>query len=201
MLGLYTFIDWNGNLRTMRASTIHKKVMEASKKSNHNWIAPATDLIYVCTKKNFPVEYSIDIKAAVLNCFASLINSDDDTSYHKKTDIKAVYYAYNSLFGIENETAVKARINFLNGFLLKMRLNSWQFVFHRGDSFTKVCNDWQTAKLNELILIENLNFDKIKDSLEKDFRNVIKVAEENGIFAEDDKREAEIQKKIIRRLS
>lgn len=197
MFELYTFNDWNGNLRIMLASTIHKKVIEDSKQSNYNWIAPAKELINVCTKKNFPIEYSIDIMAAILNCFASLINIDDDTSYCKNTDIQAVYYAYNSLFDVKNETAIKARINFLNGFLSRICWNSWQFLFHQGDSFTKVCNDWQTAKLNELILIKDLNFDKIKVSLEKDFINVIKEAEKNGVFVEDDKRAKEIQKKII----
>ena len=62
MFGLYSFLDWNGNPRTMRASTIHKKVLEASKKSNYGWIASATDLINVCSKKNFPVEYCKFVK-------------------------------------------------------------------------------------------------------------------------------------------
>lgn len=197
MFGIYTFIDWSGTPRTMRASTIHKKVIEASKKSNYNWIASATDLIYVCTKKNFPIEYSIDIKIAVLNCFSSLINSEEDTSYGKKTDIEAVYYAYNSLFDIKKEKVIKARINFLNSFLFRVRRDSWQFMFHHGDSFKKVCTDWQNTKLKELISIKNLDFNKVKDLLEEDFRNVIKIAEEKGIFAEDDKREVEIQRKIM----
>ena len=197
MLGLYTFIDWNGTPRIMRASTIHKKVVDASKKSNYNWITSATDLIYVCTKKNFPVEYAINIKSAVLNCFAVLINSNDYTTKGKKTDIRAVHYAYNSLFGVKNETAIKARRNFLNGFLLNIRLYASAFMFRHGDSFTKVCNDWQATKLNELISVENLNFDEIKEELEEDFIKVIKEAEINGIFAEDDEKEAENRRKII----
>ena len=197
MFGLYSFLDWNGEPRIMRASTIHKKVLESSKKSNYGWIASATDLITVCSKKNFPVEYAIDIKSAVLNCFSVLINSEDDTSKSKKTDIHAVYYAYNSLFGIENENAVNARKNFLNGFLHRIRWNSWQFMFHQGNSFNNVCNEWQNTKFNELIIMENLNFDELKKSLEEDFRKLIKKAEQAGVFIEDDKRNAEIQMRII----
>ena len=197
MFGLYSFLDWNGEPRIMRASTIHKKVLESSKKSNYGWIASATDLITVCSKKNFPVEYAIDIKSAVLNCFSVLINSEDDTSKSKKTDIHAVYYAYNSLFGIENENAVNARKNFLNGFLHRIRWNSWQFMFHQGNSFNNVCNEWQNTKFNELIIMENLNFDELKKSLEEDFRKLIKKAEQAGVFIEDDKRNAEITMRII----
>lgn len=197
MFGLYSFLDWNGEPRIMRASTIHKKVLESSKKSNYGWIASATDLITVCSKKNFPVEYAIDIKSAVLNCFSVLINSEDDTSKSKKTDIHAVYYAYNSLFGIENENAVNARKNFLNGFLHRIRWNSWQFMFHQGNSFNNVCKEWQNTKFNELIIMENLNFDELKKSLEEDFRKLIKKAEQAGVFIEDDKRNAKIQMRII----
>lgn len=195
MFGLYTFMDWHGNFRTMRASTIHKKVGEASRQSNYNWIASATDLINVCNKKGFPIEYSIEIKSTILNCYATLITCEDDTTRRKKTDLKAVYYAYNSLYGIINEKAINARINFLNGFLSKICWNPWQFLIYRGESFLKVCNEWQNSKLKELINLDYINFDEMETLLEEDLAKTIKEAKEAGLFKEDEKIEEEIQKR------
>ena len=114
-----------------------KKVIEASKKSNYNWIASATDLIYICNKKDLPIEYAIDIKVAILNCFATLINSENE-SRGKETDIYAVYHAYNSLYGVENENAIVARKNFLRGFLRKIIFESLCFLAYDTVSYSKI---------------------------------------------------------------
>lgn len=190
MFGLYLLEDWNGSLRLMRASKIHKKVMDKSQKSNYNWIASATDLISVCEKKKFPQQYSVDIKIAVLNCFSQLINSDNHSTRRKKTDLDAVYYAYNSLYEIQEEKAIKARTNFLNAFLLHITLCRYTFLF-RGKSYHKYCAEWRNKKFNELFSKADINFPYLKTILEKEFQDAIDLAEKEGIFREDDKKAQE----------
>lgn len=181
MFGLYTFMDWSGTPRTMRATTIHKKVIEASKKSNYNWIASATDLVDICNKKDFPMEYAIDIKVAILNCFAALINSENE-SKGKETDIYAVYQAYNSLYGIENENILAARNNFLRGFLRKITLESLSFLAYDIESYFKIYREWSGKKVNELLSIKDINFAAIKNLLTQEFETYLNTKVKEGIL-------------------
>lgn len=181
MFGIYTFMDWGGNPRIMRAETIHKKVIEDSKKSNYNWIASATDLICICDKKDFPIEYAIDIKIAILNCFATLINSEKE-SRGKATDINAVYHAYNSLYGIENENVIDARKNFLKGFLKKITLESLLFLVYDTKSYSKIYCEWCEKKVNELISIKEINFPSIKVVLMKEFKTLLNNKQKEGVL-------------------
>ena len=180
MFGLYNFIDWNGNPRTMHAKTIHRKVMEASKNSNYNWIASATELIYLCDKKDFPLEYAIDIKVAVLNCFATLINSENDQSRSEETDIYAVYYAYNSLYDVKYEKAIEARMNFLQSYLKSITVNSLLFLTYDIKNYTNIFYEWQDIKIKELISLKELNFDTIKPLLINDFKALLKSKVKEG---------------------
>lgn len=184
MFGLYLFEDWNGNLCIMRASKIHKNVMDISKKTNYNWLTSAENLINVCNKKKFPAEYAIDIKVAILNCFAQLINN----SHIKKEDLDAVNIAYNSLYKIQEDKAIKARTNFLNAFLMHITYHRFTFLL-RGESYYNYCEKWRERKFKELFCEENLNFSNLEITLESDFENTILIADEKGIFSEDDKKE------------
>jgi len=181
MFGLYTFMDWSGTPRTMRATTIHKKVLEASKKSNYNWITSATDLIYICNKKGFPIEYAIDIKVAILNCFATLINSEKE-SRGKETDIYAVYHAYNSLYVVENENVITARKNFIRGFLRKITLESLSFLAYDTESYSKIYREWCERKSDELISIKEINFPAIKVLLIQDFKTLLNSKQKEGVL-------------------
>lgn len=184
MFGLFLIEDWNGNIRLMRASNIHKKVMDKSKKSNYNWIASATDLISVCEKKKFPEKYATDIKIAVLNCFSQVMLTDRESN-EKETDLEAVYYAYNSLYETKSEKAIKARSNFLNSFLLYITSCNYKFLF-RGELYHKYCNEWRNAKFQKLINEQNINFEQLKIVLEKEFDDAIQKADEDKIFVSDD---------------
>lgn len=200
MFGLYAFMDWNGTPRIMRASTIHKRVMEDSEKSNFGWIASATDLVYVSSKEGFPIRYSIDIKAAVLNCFSVLINSDNIDTITKETDMKAVYYAYNSLFNIQDNIAIEARKQFLSSYLTRITWDTHLFLAHRGETFMNITSKWHEEKLKELSSNENINFSQMKQILTQNYINTIKKAEIEGLFEKEDAEEAEKQRKKIEKM-
>lgn len=185
MFGLYLLKDWYGNLHLMSASKIHKQVMEQSQNSNYDWIASATDLISVCEKKNFPKHFEIDIKTAILNCFSQLINCDNDSTRGKKTDLNAVYYAYNSLYEIQDERVIEARAKFLTAFLLQITLSRYTDSV-KGKTYHEYCIEWRNKQFDELFSKTDINFSSLKTKLEKEFQNSIAIATKTGIISKDD---------------
>ena len=191
MFNLYILEDWCGTPYIMSSSKIHKRVMDDSSKSNYNWIASATDLINVCNKKKFPEEKANDIKAAILNCYSSLMWSEDDYSKRKKTDLNAVYFAYNSLYGVEDEKVIKARTRFLKSFLSLVTRSSFLFIAHHGENFRNARKEWINHKFNNLFAQEQIEFASLFSLLKNDFRKKIEQLEESGLFDEEDKIEQE----------
>lgn len=191
MFNLYILEDWCGTPHIMSSSKIHKRVMDDSSKSNYNWIASATDLINVCNKKNFPEEKANDIKAAILNCYSSLMCSEDDYSRRKKTDLNAVYFAYNSLYGVEDEKVIQARTRFLKSFLSLVTRSSFLFIAHHGENFRNARKEWINHKFNNLFAQEQIEFASLFSLLKNDFRKKIEQLEESGLFDEEDRIEQE----------
>lgn len=191
MFNLYILEDWCGTPHIMSSSKIHKIVMDDSSKSNYNWIASATDLINVCNKKKFPEEKANDIKAAILNCYSSLMWSEDDYSRRKKTDLNAVYFAYNSLYGVEDEKVIQARTRFLKSFLSLVTRSSFLFIAHHGENFRNARKEWINHKFNNLFAQEQIEFASLFSLLKNDFRKKIEQLEESGLFDEEDKIEQE----------
>lgn len=191
MFNLYILKDWYGTPHIMSSSRIHKKIMDDSSKSNYNWIASATELVNVCNKRNFPEEKANDIKVAILNCYSSLIWSEDDYSRREKTDLDAVYFAYNSLYGVKDEKVVQARARFLSSFLSLTSYSSLIGLFHHGENFRNAKREWEKQKFNELFAEEQVDFANLFSVLKFDFSQRMKLLEESGVFAEEDKIEQE----------
>lgn len=51
--------------------------MKQSKVSNYDWLASADELVDVCNRKGFNRKYAIDIKCAILNCYAILFHRSE----------------------------------------------------------------------------------------------------------------------------
>lgn len=184
---LYLLKGWNGLSYLMSAKKIHKKVMDQCEKSNYDWIASATDLVLVCESKKFPKTYAIDIKIAILNCFSELRN-DENRGGRKESDLNAVEYAFNSLYEIQDEKAIKARINFLYSFLLSIAhcqepLNEYII---RGDLYYEYRQKWCDKKVKTLILEKDIDFYCLSQKLKKEFRDAVEFADRDGVFFEDD---------------
>lgn len=67
----YTFITQYGTIQQMTAKKFCERILEYSK-SNYNWIAPISEIVRICKLPDFPEEYSLIIKIAVLNSFANI---------------------------------------------------------------------------------------------------------------------------------
>lgn len=191
MFDLYILEDRYGTPHLMSSSKIHKKIMNDSSKSNYDWIASATELINVCNKRNFPEEKANDIKVAILNCYSSLMWSEDNSSRREKADLDAVYFAYNSLYGIKDEKVIQARARFLSSFLALTSYSSLVGLFHLGENFRNAKREWEKQKFDELFTEEQIDFANLFSILKNDFSQRIEQLEESGFFAEEDKVEQE----------
>ena len=63
--------------------------------------------------------------------------------------------------------------------------------YHAGPTYDKIHEDWKKAKFEEYIVKEKIDFNDMVETLAADFIEVVKKAELNGDFEEDDRRLAE----------
>ena len=181
MFGLFLVRDWYYKIHIMSANQLRDRVIEDSKKSNYNWIAPAKELLSVCNKVGFDKNCAVDIKIAILNCYADLLNYGDVSK-----DIIYVYKAYNQLFG--EEKAINARELFLRAYLRKTTEGSSIFPRHPGEAFHNFNEQWKSKIINDLSHKKNINFIQLMAPLKKEYDNLVKIEETKGTFKESDEK-------------
>ena len=181
-------------MHRMTAKQLCERIKQDSK-SDYNWISPARELVRVCKLPGFPIECAIIIKVAILNCFANIehrANTGGDRYYTDPSDAKAVEYCYNSLYGVDAEEAVSARARYLTEMIT---MASYTRVFdshyHPGPTYRKLREDWSKSKFEEYTSKKNVDFKKLVESLKEEFIEIIKKAESNGDFEEDEKKDQE----------
>lgn len=188
----YTISTWYGEELELTAKKIYEMVLEDSK-SNYNWFASASELVGVCQNPSFPIQFAIPIKIAILNCFANIeyegncgfgrnvINSDDE---------KAITECYTSLYDIDLEEAMLARKHYLTEVISKASYVPMLFdpLYHPGPTFRKLREEWISSKVEKYISQKTIDFKQLIGELHSDFAEMIKTAEANGEFSEDEKR-------------
>lgn len=201
----YVVTDHLGSTHKLTAKELCDRVLEDSSKSDYNWIAPARELVRICTNSDFPVEYALTIKIAILNCFANIehkVNCGSDRYITDPADQESVQYCYNSLYGINKEDAILARNRFLTEVIHAISyIRIFDPLHHPGPTFIKLCEDWNNSKFEEYISKKNINFKELAESLRVNLADVIKTAELNGDFAEDEKKDKESWNNFFKRLN
>lgn len=199
----YAVKGWNGRTYVLTARQLYERILEDSK-SDYNWIAPATELVRVCNKKDFPEWEATVIKTIILNCFANLELKRKCSSRGKPTDKQAVYSCYHSLQGIEDERMIKVREKYLKAVIEATTNNTerqLRYSYYMGPCYVKVCKEWAKEKFEEWRSKEDIDFDQLKKYLYADFDKALKKAEEAGAFEEDDRKERERTRKFMESLS
>lgn len=200
----YSVTGHHGEIYRMTAKQLCERVIEDSK-SDYNWIAPARELVKVCKKIDFPEEYALTIKIAILNCFANIehwANCGGEHYIDNQEDKKAVQYCYNSLYGIDTEEASLARKRYLTEMINSViEVRVFDPLYHPGSTFRKLREDLGSSKFEEYISKKNIDFDKLVEILKSDFAEIVKAAETNGDFVEDEKKERESRKIFFQRLN
>lgn len=168
----------------LTANQLYNKIMKDCK-FDYNWIAPASELVRICRKESFPEEYANDIKIAILNCFAKLELITDDEVRCLDEDYEAVRFCYNSL-NKEEEKIIKAKQNYLKAVIRSVAFNHYEIPIHHGKTYFQKCDDWINSKFYENINEEEIKFPSFIEYLKQDFQNMIKNAEKEGVFQEED---------------
>ncbi len=199
----YCFLSHHGAVYWMTAKQLCERIVEDSK-SDYNWIAPANELVRVCNHLSFPMEYALTIKVAILNCFANIerrANNGGDRYITKQTDKEAVEECFNSLYGIDREDVILARRYYLREFIrYATEVRLFDSRYHPGETFRKLREDFIIAKIEENILKRKINFNTLFESLENEFTHAVKVAEAEGAFVEDEKKDQEEWTEFFKRV-
>lgn len=186
----------------MTAKQLCERIKDDSK-SDYGWICPVRELVRVCKMPDFPAKYAIIIKVAILNCFASIehrANHGGDRYWTDPSDEKAVEYCYNSLYGVDPEETVSARAGFLTEMITTAcYIRVFDPHYHHGPTYRKLREDWIKSKFEEYISKENVDFKKLVEILKVEFSEIVKKAEDNGDFEEDDKKDREEMVKIAKK--
>lgn len=184
MIGLYRLMDWKDRFKTIRASTIKKKLEKANNNNKSRLFAPPSEIIKVCNRKNFPDSYAYDIKFLIIEYFSKIQDDKFDLFLEKEMDRQAVYYAYNSLHKMDDKRVKEVKSKFLESFLTGIEKDTYLYLIHPNETYIKIRDNW-IRKKEELENEENLNFYKLRLTLMEEFKNIINEAEEMKYFKGD----------------
>lgn len=182
MSNLFYITDHYGNEHVMSDKALRDKIIEQSKKSNYNWLAPADELIKVCNNPKFDRTYAKDILMAIVNCYANLLNGDCPCS------IVYAYDAYNQLFDtseqiIDNQV-LDVRRKFLRTFIVRnIFWNKYLGNIH--ETFWKAENKWIDDTTEELLKVRHVKFGSLKEDLVRDFEKYIDEEMNKGNVIEE----------------
>lgn len=185
MLGLYRLMDWNNTPKIMRASSIKNKIEKGNKKKRKNLFAPPSEIIKVCSKKNFPKKYAKEIKILIIEFFSKTKSDEFNLFFEKEEDRQAVYSAYNSLYGIDDQKVKNTRNKFLESFLMGIERNTYLYIIHQNEIYNEIKNNWIKRKKEELENTKDLNFQDLKVILIRDLKKTIKDREEKGLLKKE----------------
>ena len=73
-------------------------------------------------------------------------------------------------------------------------------LYHPGPAFIKIKKEWCRAKFEKYIYEKNINFKELMKELNESFTELIKKAESEGKFEDDEKREKEELKEFYQEL-
>ncbi len=188
----YEIKDRYGDFHTMTAQRLYKLIMKNSQ-FNYNWFASARELVRVCQEVGFPEEYSQGIRVAILNCFSnrmSIVTSRDDGASYlwNKEDLEAAQYCYNSLSGVVTGEVVSVRRRFLTEMLKNTtQARMMSPFYHPGVTYQRIKRSFIKSRFELFLSWENLDLKFLEESVRNDFFEIIRKADENGIFFEDEK--------------
>ena len=151
-----------------------------------------SEFVRVCTLEKFPKKYSEKIKLALLEKIHY-----DSLDFIKLTgeERDAIFYCYNSLDGTDNEEVAKIKLNFLTSVIKRISdVPEYKHsIYLGGETYLSLQKEWRKHQLECAFFKDFLNIKVIED-LKSDFTKIVNMAEEIGIFNDDnEKRRKEME--------
>ena len=101
------------------------------------------------------------------------------------------------MYGVEDEEAILARRRYLAEIVATASYTRiFDSLYHPGPTFRKLRKDWNKSKVQEYISKEKIDFKQLIEVLHGEFVEIIKKAEVDGAFEEDERAEKESWKKF-----
>ena len=154
MLRTFRIKDWHGRVYEMSDRKIWNRVNEDSSKL-YNWLFPAEELLRVCNSIGFNREYALDIKKAILDCYAETILRGGDIDY-----------------SVNYEDAIDIRRNFLESFIRRVIFRT--FLCYTGEEYKRAKQEWIKSKIEELLALEEFDFMGQEESIRSEYQTYIR---------------------------
>jgi hypothetical protein len=144
------------------------------------------EFVRVCDYKRFPKKYSEKIKAAMLNHYKYNAIAFDKLTEEEKN---VIFHCYNSLDGTNNEEVAKIKFIFLTDVVNKASdLPGYKYSFYNGgETYLRLREGWRKHQLDNQFLRDFLTLE-LTEGLKNDFSEIVRMAEKNGLFKEDDEK-------------
>ena len=198
----FTFKNHYGENKTMSAREIYHTVMQNSRESDYDWIAPANELVKLCKNPKFPREYAVNIEMAILICFANIearVNRGGDKYATKAEDAAAVQYCYEELGRLEKSTdnkEFKKTLNLVRTRYLKEMISSAVNTATRGLWFN--CRPFKDLE-EEIVLKnfvkysmmeENFNIQDMYKEINNETKTIFREAAKSVMFKTEEKNDS-----------
>ena len=186
----YVIVDHYGGTYIFTASQLYNRVMKDSK-YDYNWIAPANELVRICNESDFPENYAIAIKVAILNCSANIAHKANlgfDQQLYSSEENDALHFCYNSLYNVHTRECLEAR----RRYLFEM-ISSATYVYvsspfyHAGPTYKNIQENFIKSNYEKYVSQEYVDFNQLLDRLNFEFLRLVKSAEDSGSFEDDAK--------------
>lgn len=191
----YKVCGWKGKNFSMTAMKLRDRVLQDSK-SNYNWIASATELVRICNLEQFPQDIAVEIKRAILNCFANIATDNYDEGYQEPTDDQAVRECFNTLDS-NDKLNEQIKQKYVKQILNKIVFGSFEFppAMLYGDGYRDFGKQWISNKMEELKELQTLTSSTFTE-ISKQFSADLKAADKNGVFEKSKNYYAKNQEKF-----
>lgn len=172
-------------VQSFTAYELYQRVLEETKKRDYNWFSSIYKILDTCSKPDFPIEYSIKIKCAILDSISNFILNKEISSKLNSNDLEAAYDAYNSLPNY-NLLAKDSKVYFLKSIILSIiKFYNLDYSFKDSKKYHKFCLDWLNNKCSIYINEKYIDFPLLIETLEIDFDT--DVNNNNSLFKEERK--------------
>ena len=178
----FLITGFDGKIHFFTAQKIYKQAINTIN-SDYKFFAPASELIRVCSLKDFPTKYADEIKLAILDCFANLENTSNRPPYLNESN--TIYHCYNSLTS-ESEQVTDIKKKYVRAIINNVAKHHFSLIEfnYSGPTYNRLCEEWKEKCFQEFFG-HTIDFVELRRTLHANFDKIMRDAEAQGLFKAD----------------